>query len=306
MNKINNKYTYDYVKSYIESRGYELLSKEYINSVKNIQMKCPRNHIIEMRFGNFHNGSKCFICNGTPKHTYDYVKSFIENKGYGLLSTEYNRNSDKLSIKCDKEHIFDMTFNDFQQGSLCPDCNDELRGSYTRNSIEYIRNEIEKIDGYILLSTEYKSNKTKLKIRCNKGHIFSMCYNDFQQTHRCPKCNISGPEREIFEYIKSIYNGLIKPNDRDTITNNITGRKLELDIYLPELNKAIEYNGPHHYIPLYGEEAFKNQIIRDTIKKELCCELGIDLLSIDGHIIKWSKNKKCVLDQVKQFIFNGL
>jgi hypothetical protein len=42
------------------------------------------------------------------------------------------------------------------------------------------------------------------------------------------------------EFIKSIYNGEIIENDKKTIINPITNHWLELDIYLPDINKAIE------------------------------------------------------------------
>ena len=46
-----------------------------------------------------------------------------------------------------------------------------------------------------------------------------------------------------------------------------------LDIYMPELNIGIEYQGLQHYKPVEyfgGEEAFKKNIERDNRKKELC------------------------------------
>jgi len=52
-------------------------------------------------------------------------------------------------------------------------------------------------------------------------------------------------EQEIQEYAKSIYNDNIINNDRTIIINPITGHNLELDIYFPKLNKAIEFNGKY-------------------------------------------------------------
>lgn len=56
---------------------------------------------------------------------------------------------------------------------------------------------------------------------------------------------------------------------------------LELDIYLPELKLAFEYQGQQHYKPVKawgGDKAFKALKQRDARKKELCQQLGIRLV----------------------------
>jgi uncharacterized protein YfaS (alpha-2-macroglobulin family) len=48
--------------------------------------------------------------------SYDYVQSYISNEGYKLLSTEYKNSITKMDVACDKNHIYKVKFNDFQQG----------------------------------------------------------------------------------------------------------------------------------------------------------------------------------------------
>lgn len=56
--------TYEYVKAYIESCGYELLSKEYLNGMEKLLIKCPKGHIINtMNWNSFQQGHRCSICN---------------------------------------------------------------------------------------------------------------------------------------------------------------------------------------------------------------------------------------------------
>lgn len=52
----------------------------------------------------------------------------------------------------------------------------------------------------------------------------------------------SKAELEIQEFVKSLTSDVLT-NDRTQILNSETDNYLELDIYLPTLNKAIEYNG---------------------------------------------------------------
>ena len=42
---MSKKYTYDYVKNYIEEREIECLSTEYKNVSTKLKLKCPKGHI---------------------------------------------------------------------------------------------------------------------------------------------------------------------------------------------------------------------------------------------------------------------
>ncbi|MBI4238574.1 MAG: hypothetical protein HY696_09200 [Deltaproteobacteria bacterium] len=57
--------------------------------------------------------------------------------------------------------------------------------------------------------------------------------------------------------------------------------KQRLDIFIPELNLAIEYQGKQHYEPVAifgGEEGFENTRKRDALKKSLCKSNRVELL----------------------------
>lgn len=57
--------------------------------------------------------------------------------------------------------------------------------------------------------------------------------------------------------------------------------RLELDIYLPDLKLAIEYQGIQHSQPLPhwgGEEALRRNQERDALKAELCRAAGVELI----------------------------
>lgn len=51
------------VKLFIEKKGYELMSKEYINNSTKLKIKCPKGHEFNMSYGNFQQGQRCPKCN---------------------------------------------------------------------------------------------------------------------------------------------------------------------------------------------------------------------------------------------------
>ena len=59
---------------------------------------------------------------------------------------------------------------------------------------------------------------------------------------------------------------------------------LELDIWIPELSIAFEYQGKQHFQPIAhwgGDEALMKIKERDKTKRELCQEKGIKLICIN-------------------------
>jgi hypothetical protein len=292
------KLTYEYVKIFIESfEGYKLLSNNYKDSHAKILIQCPNNHIFEMKFNDFQQGHRCSKCKSVKKHTFSEIKQYVQSfKGYELISKEYKNSKEKLKIKCPNNHIFEIKFNDFQQGHRCIICRD----NFQRYSYEQVKQIIECANGYKLISKEYKNSNYKLSIECPVGHIFEMRFGGFHFGHRCPVCSkeikYSRAEREIFEYVKKIHNGVVIQNDRNQIINPKTNKRLELDIWLPHLNKAIEYNGEYWH-------SLENVKIIDEIKKEQCKIKNIDLLIIQESDWVINKNWSIIDSFVK---FHGL
>ena len=145
--------------------------------------------------------------------------------------------------------------------------------------------------GYKLIS--YKGNGD-YEIYCPhcKQNFITKTSGQFWNRH--PKhheiCTICNPlhkpysygEKELAEYVSSIYDGTILENNRTII------KPRELDIYLPELHLAIEYNGDYwHANPKYyskdhiiGEATAKEVWKEDNQKINRCIKAGIELLII--------------------------
>ncbi len=111
------KLSYEYVKQFIEKEGYVLLDKEYKNNLTKINLRCPKEHIFKIKFNHFKRGQRCKKCfkKNRIKYDYEYVKSYIEEYGYKLLSKEYINYNTVLTMRCPNGHIRKTKFYEFKR-----------------------------------------------------------------------------------------------------------------------------------------------------------------------------------------------
>ena len=130
-----------------------------------------------------------------------------------------------------------------------------------------------------------------LTFKCLKcGYVWTQCQTMSIQKIDCIDCKPkSSEELELLNFIRSIYNGPIITNSRTIIPH------CELDIYLPDLKLAFEYNGSYyHSVNNPNVRSIDvNYHLRKTVK---CMNADIRLVHVFDFV--W-KNRK---DQFKNFI----
>ena len=138
------------------------------------------------------------------RHNIDNIKKWTEeNSDVKCISDDYIDNKTELTFECNEGHIFYKTINNFKKRSNCPYCT----GRY-KYTFDDVKNNIELVNGYKLLSTdsEYNNCKTKLFIQCDQGHEFPMSFDEFKNGgHRCPICNTGGNFKYSLEIAKKIF-----------------------------------------------------------------------------------------------------
>lgn len=116
---------------------------------------------------------------------------------------------------------------------------------------------------------------------------------DYSKT--CHNLNsVSKQETELYEFIKTCIgsNCRIYRNNKNIIRDN--KQKYELDIYIPKLKIAFEYNGSYWHSNLC-----KNKYYHQT-KTKLCYENGIQLIHI--YEFDWVKHKDKLKSQIKELL----
>lgn len=128
---------------------------------------------------------------------------------------------------------------------------------------------------------------------CKNGHSTITTIHSRHVGYGCKKCsnNISQKERDLSDFVKTVVNPEYK-----ILTNvrNVINPK-ELDLYIPELKFAIEFNGNHWHDKSRWLLDLENDTLLspEALKTSLCNDLGIELLHVwedewdnDNNVVK--------------------
>ncbi len=157
-------------------------------------------------------------------------------------------------------------------------------------------------DNIIYLDKSYNNNKTdsilyfkclncQLEFSINRQYLVN---REKINDEICLNCNprISGKskmENELYNFIHENYSGEILRGDKSILS----GR--EIDIYLPEMNLAFEFNGLYWHSEIHKDKFYHQRKTKD------CLDLGITLIHIweDDWLYKNSIIKSIILNKLK-------
>lgn len=144
----------------------------------------------------------------------------------------------------------------------------------------------------------YSSNK-KVNWMCSNGHLWktSPSNRTGKNLTNCPLCTtvISRGHQEVIDFIKSLCDLELSINDRKTIINPYSNYYLELDIFIPSIKLAIEYNGNYYH----SNKIRKNVEETDVLKQILCAQKEITLLTVWEN--EWKNNQDMVKNNILSF-----
>ncbi len=105
-------------------------------------------------------------------------------------------------------------------------------------------------------------------------------------------------QKRMYEVVKELFqNETVKWNYwHRGIRYRKTNRPMQIDVYIPALKLALEYQGEQHFIPMAhwgGKTALKELRQRDREKRRACKKAGITLVEIDYG---WNGTRRGLLD----------
>lgn len=263
-----NKLSLLYCKKYVKKYGGMCLSKEYIDIFHPLTWKCKNSHIWNTAFNNIKGkGHWCRLCAGFKNITIGDCISYAIKKNGKCLSKKYINARLKLKWECTLGHRWaacaDKVINSKR---WCPKCGRMAVASKLKNKKVLPEiNKIAKAHGGKCLSSEneYKNLKTKLKFVCVNGHRWFSDLKHIRENKWCPMCRISKTQNDLAILIKEITGNSVIQNYKKFCWLKTKYGKMEIDIWVPNLKLAIEYDGEQHFFPVkFGGRNDKNHIKR--------------------------------------------
>lgn len=236
-------------------------------------------------------GGICPVCNPGTHNSTEIIKKRLNNIDPDIeFLEEYRGVNESYKVfnkKC--SHTYFINLNSIltrKERTKCPECD-----KYSKHiNIERVKKEIESTGFLKLLSTEYNGTHEHLEVECKKcGNVYSVSRTNVLSGKGCPHCAkiSSKEEKELLEFIKSVYKNDIKEN---TLFN----KKYELDIYLPDLKIGFEYNGLY-----WHSDTFKDKDYHIN-KTNFFKDLGIRVVHIFED--EWLNKQEIVKNKIKNIL----
>jgi len=274
-------------------RFHNITSKHYYNKyLRKVNEGICRTCKKKTKFISLSSGYQKF-CNSKCSNNNKNVKEAISNKRKKWWTDKTNKKNVSLKISKTVKGLWEDENSIFNSESYRKNLSNGRKNKWEKTFNEW--NELgvmnERLTNLKLIG-EFEGSGKIHEFECKKcKHIFKTIWNYAQQGKACPKCNInnqSKPEKEILEFIENF--GIItKSNSKKIIPPK------ELDIYIPDMNIAFEYNGLYWHC----ESRLKDKNYHLN-KVEKCEEKGIKLIQIFED--EWLFKKDIVLSRIKHII----
>lgn len=283
----------------IHGDKYDYSKVEYINNHTKVTVICPKHGPFEVQPSVHKAGFNCPKCaaeaasirNSMGKDTFVKRATEIHGDSYDYSEVVYKNSDTPVKIICPEHGAFTQRPAHHLKGCGCKRCGyNKFTG---RNNPKYQRTQEEfeararEIHGdrYDYSQFVYKGSGVKGTIICKAHGPFEQTPNShLNQRQGCPKCNnnISKPEQEVFQYVRS----LLAPEIQINQSNRTVIYPYELDIVIPKLKLAVEFNGTRWHCEDYKAQNYHQK------KVDLCERKGWRLIQINEHT--WNTNKEKV------------
>lgn len=271
---------------------YDYSNVVYIDSRSDVEIICKKHGVFTQNAGSHLQGRGCLECKKLKiaqsrglSHEEHVAIILKKNPNIEVLG-KITGNHKKVLCRCKAcGHEWEPTPANLKAGKDCPKCAGNIKLSHEEQVAL-----IEEKNHNIKVLGEIKGDKEKTLCCCEVcGYKWEPTPSNLKAGHGCPRCacnRASKPEGEIADLIKSWcpdlevqrnVRGLI-PDFTVTFKKDLGGKKTvhnaELDLYIPERNLAIEYNGMY-----WHDKKAKGQYYH-CHKRKACDAVGIRMFTI--------------------------
>lgn len=238
--------------NYVHNFKYIYTLSEYIDSKTELLIICPKHGVFRQKPNDHLSGKGCKECYNERRgetqrlSNEEFIKRGISIYG-GLddySKVEYVNNKTKVKLICKKHGEYTKTPSEYLRGERCQECSKiETAIKRTMTFEEFKEKAIKKHNGrYEYPIKIYNGINDYVYPKCPIHGIFKQVASYHLSGNGCQQCaqemKESASEREIYQFVAENYGGIVMRNYRKILSGN-----RELDIYLPSLKLAIEFDG---------------------------------------------------------------
>lgn len=230
----------------------------------------------------------------------------IHGEKYDYSEVEYIDGQTKVCIICPKHGEFwQRPCDHINQKQGCPKCVKNYR-----DTAETFIKKAKLIHGnrYDYSKVKYVNSQTKVCIICPEHGEFWQTPHHHLRGSGCPECGKNDvSEKKLTDILSENFDNLIKQYKPEFLKTN--GKPQSIDIFLPNYNVGVEYQGRQHFVPVPrygGVEEYKKTIERDKRKFNKCKEHGITILYFsyekeapDNYLNKVFANETELINEIK-------
>lgn len=260
---------------HVSSRGGKIISEGQTFQEKYL-FECEKEHRWKAKLYDIMNGHWCPKCAMLdPEGAELRFREAIEEKG-GLVLGTYVNNRTKVYVRCVNGHEYQVLPTSICQGLDCVQCTGRNIASRSKRFEEYVLSR----NGVLL--SEYKQAGIKVKLKCEKGHVWEAKPNSMlSRKSWCPVCNESKGEREtaiVLDQLRIEYEKEFRL---------VCTRQKRYDFYFlfEGTDYFLEFDGKQHfkkndcYHKTDSEFGYRQNV--DRLKTYVALNLGYKVIRID-------------------------
>lgn len=271
---------------------YSLLQYSSTLTSGEIPIICKKHGIFNQNFKGHRVGGKCPTCNKLKKKRIAFENRAKKKYGdkFDYSRIDFVDYDTPVEIGCPDHGWIYITPRQHLLKEGCDKCLEDIKKERWVSFVDSANIKHDNKYKYPEYFDIESNNRTKIPVICPDHDIFPQTLSKHLLGQGCPKCvhRISKPEIVLQEFIKELgYE--VQCNSKRIIP------PYELDIYIPSLNKAIEFNGLYYH---YSNTYFKPG--KHAKKSNLCKAKGIKLLHIREEL--WIKDQSKMKEVIVKFL----
>lgn len=202
----------------------------------------------------------------------------IDKKSFQQIAAEYDTYANKIRRDAKKYNISIRDKSEAQKNALNTGNHKHPTKGTTRSEDTKNKIGLKVLQNWNNLdSTELNKRKQNAKNRWDsltedqKENFTKLANNAVRESSK------KGSKLEKYLFKELLTNGYKVDFHKEQMLLNT---KLQIDLFLPDLNVAIEVDGPSHFLPVWGEDALQRNIKYDNKKSGLILGKGLVLIRI--------------------------